>query len=108
MTIQRRRAAMIDPGTAQRSPKCGAQPRKAASEPPRGSRQPTFRPFRACLACWNEARSPSEAGIRGISATMTLFSNLEETDLETRPGSHMTRPREAFDGSRRGKQFDQF
>jgi hypothetical protein len=43
-----------------------AQPRKAASAPPRGSRQPTFRPFRPCLACWNGARSPSEAGIRGI------------------------------------------
>jgi hypothetical protein len=44
----------------------------------------------------------------GLVAQMTLFSNLEETDLETRPGSHMTRPREAFDGSRRRKQFDQF
>ena len=44
-----------------------AQPRKAVSAPPRGSRQPMFRPFRPCLACWNGARSPSEVGIRGIS-----------------------------------------
>jgi hypothetical protein len=56
------------PGNCSPLAKCGAQPRKAVSAPPRGSRQPMFRPFRPCLACWNGARSPSEVGIRGISA----------------------------------------
>jgi hypothetical protein len=67
MTTQQATCGHDRPGNRSTLAKCGAQPRKTASEPPRGSRQPTFRPFRPCLACWNGARSPSEVGIRGIS-----------------------------------------
>ena len=67
MTTQQATCGHDRPGNCSALAKCGAQPRKAVSAPPRGSRQPMFRPFRPCLACWNGARSPSEAGIRGIS-----------------------------------------
>ena len=43
----RQSATQIDPGTAQRSPNAGRSPEKAVSAPPRGSRQPMFRPFPA-------------------------------------------------------------
>ena len=70
MTTQQATCGHDRPGNCSTLAKSGAQPRKAASAPPRGSRQPTFRPFRPCLACWNGARSPSEAGIRGISGKL--------------------------------------
>ena len=61
---------MIDPGTTQRAPNAGRSPEKlrlrhlAARANPRSG---LVRALRPCLACWNGARSPSEAGIRGIS-----------------------------------------
>ena len=73
MTTQQATCGHDRPGNCSTLAKCGAQPRKAVSAPPRGSRQPTFRPFRPCLACWNGARSPSEAGIRGISVKGRVF-----------------------------------
>ena len=54
------------PRHAPRSPNAARSPEKAASAPPPGSCQPTFQPFRPCLARCNGAESALEAGIRGI------------------------------------------
>jgi hypothetical protein len=51
MTTQQATCGHDRPGNCSTLAKCGSQPRKAVSAPPRGSRQPTFRPFRRCPAC---------------------------------------------------------
>jgi FkbM family methyltransferase len=99
MTTQQATCGHDRPGNCSALAKCAPQPRKAVSAPPRGSRQPMFRPFRPCLACWNGARSPSEASIRGISVYIDALPRRGLNTMETPARRQLPLPGRSVNGA---------